>query len=237
MLAFVGCQVCTGCGDDVEIYKPQNPFLPLTSPENVLHNLALSYNLRDCEHFEDLLCEDFIFVFNQYDVDKYSGHVPGEGFWSCDDERTATCHMFDTSWAPEDPVYKADNIELYLQLSGSLVPTNFKGAPFGTLVGSVTLDLQIDAGGGALTLLVNSRPHFYFAPDHTQTPTLWCIWRCEDAPFDYDSLSGISSSDGTGRAHGDRYQLPSEDSALQNNAPAVASTEKTSWGLVKSIYR
>jgi hypothetical protein len=238
-LVFVSLQVCAGCGNDVGFYKPsvgEDPFLPLTSPENVLHNLALSYNLRDCEHFGELLCDGFVFVFNQDDVERYPDRIPHEGFWGRDEERAATCHMFDVNWNPGDPSYKADDIELYLQLSGTLVQSNFDGAPEGTLEGFATLDLKIEAGGGWMTLLVQSRPRFYFAPHNTKGTTLWCLWRCEDAPFFDGLLDGLRRTGENGRGHGNRHDTRKESASLKGT-PAPPITERASWGSIKSLYR
>ena len=246
--------------------EEEDPFLPLTSPENVLHNLALSYSLMDCEHFQALLCEDFVFVFNPDDVESYPDLLPPEGFWGYSDELEATCRMLDPNFVPTDPTLKVDRIELHLQLSGPLQPTNLEGAPDGTLEGYVLLDLCIEAGGGSLTLLVRSRPLFYFAPDFTQNPALWCLWRCEDSPFDEPCLSGGGGAyrfrlenrprlesqsagpvpersrnrfaDRLSSGIGDELQsgLPSGP-VYGLSASNTAAGKAISWGIVKALYR
>jgi hypothetical protein len=229
----------TGCGDDIQIYRPpveKNSFLPLTSPANIVHNIALAYNLQDCERIEELLCEDFVFVFSDRDISHYRDWVPQEGLWGCDDEVDATCNMFDTNYVPEDPLYKVDRLEMSLHFSGSLTATNREEAPPGTLEGYVSMDLNMDVGGGAATFLCRSRPLFYFAPDSTQSPTLWCLWRCEDSPFVPELLNSVAGADLSDRETTEHRALPLGRSAVQRGELAAPASETTSWGIIKLVY-
>jgi hypothetical protein len=239
--ALVLCLLCAGCGDDVEIYKPvgrgnDDPYVPQISPGNVIHNLALSYNLRDGDGFGVLLHEDFVFAFDPDDVRNFPDEIPQQGFWGYPDEVQATCNMFNPDYEPSDPSYKADDIEIHLQLSGPLEQTAHQGAPEGTLEGYVTLDFTIVAGGGHLNLIVRSRPLFFFAPDNAQSPTTWRIWKCEDSPFQEDALSGNIHMDPTGGSGENRTGQSTPGSVRQGSPPWVACTEKSTWGAVKAIY-
>ena len=239
--ALVICLLCVGCGDDVEIHNPVGrgdniPYLPLTSPGNVIHNLALSYNLRDCEGFEALLREDFVFVFHPDDVVKFPDMIPQQGFWGYADDVQATCNMLDKDYEPIDPSYEVDDVETHLQLSGSLEPTDEQGAPEGTLKGYVTLDFTSVAGGGHLYLIVHSRPLFFFAPDNAQSPTTWRIWKCEDAPFEEAVLTNRIYADPTYGYGESRPGCSTRESLVQNSPPRVTGTEKASWGSVKAVY-
>ena len=47
--------------------KTEDPYAPQTSPENVVQNLTVAYELRDVDGYAELLAEDFQFVFSQED--------------------------------------------------------------------------------------------------------------------------------------------------------------------------
>lgn len=225
--------LCSGCGDDIEIYKPPpySPYLALTSPENVIHNLAEAYNNRNCERVEELLCDEFVFVFNEDDVWNYH-EVPDEGWWGYSDEVLATNKMLDRDHEPADPQYKIDEIEIALELSGQLTPYNDEGAPNGTLEGYVTLELTAEAGGGTMTLRVHTRPLFFFAPDSTQSPVSWCLWRCEDGPF----LDGTGSVLGTAGGTENGQKSAEGNPAAYSYTPTSAAGETATWGRIKAFY-
>lgn len=229
----------TGCGDDIEIYKPsrdEGPYLPQTSPENVLHNLAASYTLRDYHHVPPLFSEEFFFHFAQHDLGEPG--VPYSGDWGRAEELEATWHMLDSGYVPQMPEYKVESIEMSLVLSGSLQEANPEGAPPGTLKGFAALDLMVRMDGGSMTFLARSRPLFYFAPDDTmQEQPVWRIWRCLDAPHDEDlgDLAPCSSRSLCGDQES-RKQGPGK-SGPWDEAPADPSGHAVTWGLVKAFYR
>jgi hypothetical protein len=230
----------TGCGDDVKTFKPpgeEDSFLPLTSPENVIHNLAASYNLRDFDHFKDLIRTDFTFIFNAYDVQHYAGMIPMEGWWGAPEELQATRNMFDTDWVPDDPKYKVDNIQMALALSDSLVPTNLQGAPAGTLQGNATLDLEVSVDGGQITLLVHSHPLFYFASDSGETTGPWRLWKCADAPYGEDFLTSSTGGQGPDCGATQGGASWSSGPAGRRDASNALAIVGNSWGLIKSVYQ
>jgi hypothetical protein len=149
--------------------------------------MEYAYNHFDYERYEPLIREDFTFVFNQDDIEKYPGQVPSDGWWDDGAEKESAKNMLDANFEPTDPTYKIDSIQLVVKLSGDLRESNLEGAPEGTLEGYVTFDLSVDTSGGALTLLVQSRPLFYFTPDEPNAADkIWRLWKIEDAPFDED---------------------------------------------------
>lgn len=237
-LALVFALLLSGCTDDIKVYKPpeeESPFLPLTSPENLVHNIAKSYNLQECERIAELLCEDFVFVFSERDRNDHPDKVPQGGVWGCDEEIEATCNMLDPHYEPEDPEYKIDSIKMSMNLSGSLQRTNREEAPPGTLESWVNLDMFMETGGANI-ILCQSRPRFFFAPDSTQTPTLWCLWRCEDIQ-DYPWIP--SDEVGAGQPNsgpGSQLEFYSGRSAMQRDELGAPAGETTSWGLIKLHY-
>jgi hypothetical protein len=64
-------------------YKPQ------TSPENVVHNLQVSYRQREILEYAKLLAQDFQFIFQTTDPSR-----PPEGFWARDEDSTGTDALF-----------------------------------------------------------------------------------------------------------------------------------------------
>jgi len=180
-----------GCGifnpDPSPPKKEPLPPWPPDSPSAVIANMEYAYNKFDYERYGPLIRDDFTFIFNQDDVTKYPGQVPSEGWWDDGAEKESSKNMLDANYEPSDPLYKIDNMQLVVKLSGELRPSNLETAPEGTLEGYVTFDLSVETVGGALTLLVHSRPLFYFAPDVPGADKkIWRLWKIEDAPFDED---------------------------------------------------
>jgi len=238
-VAVIGLAFClfgTGCGDDIGIYRPpknENPYLPQTSPENVLHNLATSYSMRDYAHFHPLIRDDFIFIFTP--ESEGGKGVPPDGIWGCADELQATQHMLDPYYVPEESEYKVKSIEMILALSSPLQETDLEGAPRGTLKGRAELGMVVTLAKGGSKLLVRSWPLFYFAPDGTSTSSAWRLWRCIDASFDDTVLRLSTFSRPCGYPDG-------SDAAIDESVPRIepiaeASVPEFSWGAVKAIYR
>jgi hypothetical protein len=240
-LVVAAAFVVVGCGDDVNTFKPpgeESPFLALTSPENVLQNLETSYNLLDCNHFGELLHEDFIFEFNEDDVVKYPDEVPREGYWGYFDELRATCNMLDTSRIPPDPYYKVKDVEMItLALLEPLVPSNEEGAPPGTVDAEAGLELWVIANDGWLTFFVRSRPHFYFVPDSTQAPPIWRIWKCMDGPYDDEPFYGAVGTSRPQCGGGAPRMIGPSRIVLDNVALRTRGASHSTWGAVKSLYR
>lgn len=226
----------TGCDDDIEIYKPskdEGPYLAQTSPENVLHNLAMSYTLRDYQHVVPLFGDDFTFFFAK--EDEGAPGVPRSGIWGRAEELQATQHMLDPYYVPDDLVYKVAGIRMIVALVSSLEEADLEGAPHGTLKGRAALDMTIELDDGVSKLLVRSRPLFYFAPDGTGDPPVWRLWLCKDAPFD-DELSGLGGC-GLPRDDPGGSGVVDYESMRPIARAAQMGATSCSWGVAKSVYR
>jgi hypothetical protein len=187
-LAVVG----QGCGifdpDPEPPKKEPLPPMPPDSPQAVIDNMEYAYNFfKYEERYQPLIRDDFVFIFNPDDVETYPDQIPPDGWWGAPEEKLSAKNMLDANFEPSDPQYKIDSMNLVIQLSGQLLETNQQGAPEGTLEAYVTFDLEVQAGGGQLTLLVSSRPLFFFAPDDPDAENkVWRLWQIKDAPFDDD---------------------------------------------------
>jgi hypothetical protein len=186
LLALVAFAVvwggCVFSPDDGERKPDPLPPLPADSPQAVLANMRVAYNRFNYDRYQPLIREDFTFVFNPADVQGSQGEIPE--FWTQGPELASAKNMLNPEFQPEDPLYKIDSMELVIQLSGQLRETNLQNAPEGTLESYVNFDLNVEAGAGNLTLLVHSRPLFYFAPDEADAENkIWRIWKIVDGEF------------------------------------------------------
>jgi len=188
--AFLAFAVMSqGCGifdpDDEPPKEEPLPPLPPDSPQAVIDNMEHAYKNFDYERYLPLIRDDFVFIFNEDDIEKFPDDIPPEGWWGAPEELLSAEHMLDRNYEPSDPIYKIDSMTLLVQLSGDLLPSNQQGAPEGTLESYVTFDLTVAANQGQLDLLVKSRPLFFFAPDDS-TEKVWRLWKIQDAPFQED---------------------------------------------------
>jgi hypothetical protein len=211
---------CAGCGDGGKTLGPlkeREPFPALTSPENLLQNLKSCHELRDYEHYQPMVRDDFTFVFILDDSTSLPGTIPE--FWAAGQELLAARNMFDSEYIPDDPRYKIDKMEMTVTLAGTLRESNLQGGPEGALEGDVFLEIMVwtqDAG----ELLARSRPLFYFAPDSPEDPVIWRLWKCVDGPRN----EGFSAS---------AEDLPQR---LTKGAEKTTVIERITWGALKVIY-
>ena len=242
-LAVAGCDDDDGDGG----FKPEEGFRELTSPENVLYNLQMSYNERDCDHFVPLLHDAFMFVFAHDDLPD----IPPDLLqtWSKLDELDATNNMMDPDFTPCDPRFKVTSMEMTLELSEDLGPCRVQGAPPGTLYGRVSLELVVRTVD-AITLDVRSRPHLYFSPDSTHAATTgvtWQLWRVEDSvssappPYQHSASwrEGAPWIEGHGTVGVQGLSTASFNRVCGAQAPlgkAPCPVEQPTWGLVKTLY-
>lgn len=203
--------------DDNGGFKPEPIYRELTSPENVLHNLAACHNEMDYEHFVPLIHDAFSFVLWPDDIPDIPAYLHQNGIWYKAMMLHTVRNMLDTSYVPEYmPELKVEGIEASITLSGDLKPSPLTGSPVGSLYGRGDFDLQVETTSGTL-FIVHSRPVFYFAPDSTAAEVpggvTWSIWRIEDAP-------------------------PSGNSNLRASQGSAAPLppEPPSWGKVLSLY-
>ena len=73
LIAILGlAALALSCSDDKSTNSnggEQDPYLPRTSPENLLENLMLAYKHRDVAMLDSLLDRDFTFFFSEEDQD------------------------------------------------------------------------------------------------------------------------------------------------------------------------
>ncbi len=89
VFAFKGCIFAPGTDDPV----PPKEYLPQTSPENVVNNLATSYERREIEQYAKLLDPEFIFKFQTADVPEGLER----DYWNRDEDSTGTGALFDAT--------------------------------------------------------------------------------------------------------------------------------------------
>jgi hypothetical protein len=92
-LAVVAVFVFKGCifSPDPKPPVPPREYLPQTSPENVVNNLATSYERREIEQYAKLLDPTFIFKFQTPDIPE---DLPRD-YWNRDEDSTGTGALFD----------------------------------------------------------------------------------------------------------------------------------------------
>ncbi len=122
--------ILTGClfSPPPEV-PPQQP-VEMTSPANVLKNIAIAYNQRNIDLYKKALSPDFVFYFDPRDIGK---HPPGSEYtipesWSYTDDWQATDKMFQNAYnidlniptsrvgepEPEENTFLAENINISL---------------------------------------------------------------------------------------------------------------------------
>ncbi len=133
LVAILGMATLTlSCSDDKGTNSnggEQDPYLPRTSPENLLDNLLLTYEHRDAAQFDSLLDEEFVFHFSEEDQDIgvrllraaeipiHEGMFDSEMIQALDLSFTAGDITLDEErTTPEDSVWVAtlSNVDLYL---------------------------------------------------------------------------------------------------------------------------
>jgi hypothetical protein len=136
LAAFVGC----GDKETAPPHQEESPFLPRTSPTNVLYNLKTAYAERNIAEYESLLAEpDFTFVLSEEDQAKPD--MPDN--WGRDPEIRIHGRLFDAEMVQQltlnfnvgDPVWDAtqgmytvviSHVNLYLYGATPGHPTEVK---------------------------------------------------------------------------------------------------------------
>jgi hypothetical protein len=82
-----------GCGEDSTgpYFVDDGPYLPQTSPENVLHNWQTSYERREIEQYATLLDPQYSFKFQTPDIPE---DLPRD-YWNRDEDSTMVTALFD----------------------------------------------------------------------------------------------------------------------------------------------
>jgi hypothetical protein len=208
-LAALATLLASACSDD-EPTKPDRPpiYLPRTSPENVLENLATAHRRMDINGYDAQFHEQFRFLVSPYDD-------IGVEYFDRIQDHESTERMFDN----------IDDVEIALANTGS-VPSESADPEYSAATGHRQISvpsafLQIQTremqGGEPVFLMVPGHPHrFIFRPDSTANPATWTIVLWED------QNTGFQARDA---------------SVTFLIGEADAQTEDTTWSTIKNLYR
>jgi hypothetical protein len=139
LAAACGLVVLVGCSDDVTPIVWPSPYLPRTSPANLLHNLQKAYEQRNIAEYDSLLAKDFIFMISR--EDQQNPHF--DDSWGKGEEVLIHTRMFDAEmvqtltvafvgaaavWDPADSMYTVviSNVNLLLYGSTPAHPIDVK---------------------------------------------------------------------------------------------------------------
>jgi hypothetical protein len=234
-LLVIAALPLSGCELDDGIIKPPPRLYPHdpTSPQYVVDNLVYGFNQFDVERIGSILHDDFKFIFDAEDVEKFPDDVPKDGEWNREEFLTALENMLDLNFVPERPSQKVDDLRMKIEFAGKPEPTNLEGAPRGTLEGYVTVDMKVYVTGGE-DCVVKSRPEFYYVPDSTRTPVSWKLWRIVDAPFQGPSTKTQTPASTATHKPADRYGEHRLDET--SFASSIKHVRELSLGLVLAYF-
>jgi hypothetical protein len=207
-LAALAMLLACACADD-EPTRPDRPlYLPPTSPENVLQNLATAHRRMDIDAYDAQFHEQFRFLVSPYDdigveyFDRVEDHYSTENmFNNIDDVEIALANTGSVPSEDPDPEYSAATGHMQI-----FVPSAF-----------LMIQTREMQGGEPIFLQVPGHPHlFVFRPDSTADPVTWSIvlW--------VDQNTGLGAWNPSGS-----FLLGEGD----------AQTEDTSWSTIKNLYR
>ena len=128
--AAAAALILTGCLFSPPEEVPPQPPVEMTSPVNVLKNVAIAYNQRNIDLYKKALSTNFVFYFDPRDVGQTP---PGKTYiipesWSYTADWEATYNMFNLAYSinlsintnnigepdPEETTYRADNVKISL---------------------------------------------------------------------------------------------------------------------------
>jgi hypothetical protein len=144
--AAAAALILTGCLFSPPPPEEQQPPVEMTSPVNVLKNVAIAYNQRNIDLYKKALSTNFVFYFDPRDVGQ---SPPGSQYeipesWSYTEDWKATYNMFSRAYSinlsiptgrigepdPEETTYRADNVNISLlvftdELNGFIANTGY----------------------------------------------------------------------------------------------------------------
>jgi hypothetical protein len=186
LLAAILALTMAACDDDGGGFTPESPFRELSSPENVLNNIAACFNEMNYAELLPIIHDGFVFYIWDGDVGSIPGDLAPDGYMPRAAFLEAAHNMLSEGFIPcgPEPVpdLQIEGMEMALTLSGDLTETGLEGAPSGTQTAYVNLDLQVNTVG-TIIYVVHSRPLFYFASDSLHADTegvTWQLWRVDD---------------------------------------------------------
>jgi hypothetical protein len=167
-----------GCTDKgTPTWSLPSPFLPRTSPANLLHNLKLAYEKRNLAEYDSLFASDFIF-----DISAEDQQEPGmPDFWARDTEILIHTRMFDA--------------DLVQTLTVDFVPADSVWDPTDSLYTALIMNVTLDFYGGTPShptdvkeyRVANGQEKFWFRKNGWTVPgkpdSIWTIVKWEDDQF------------------------------------------------------
>ena len=203
--------------DDSNPVKPKAGYKTLDADgprDNVLNNLQFAYNDRNISRYDELLDQDFIFYFSEYDFQ--NGLVTVE-YWSRAAEINANKNIFDPNYSnpTQEPVQDIDISLAYLSGDDEWTPipapdqVRFPGETWYTK--TVTYNLTVTLPGDFQYICHNKQADFTLRAATKDSKQSWkiVVWRD-------DTGTGFNGVDRARRA--------------------VKVTEERTWGAIKSVY-
>ena len=167
LVAMKGCIFDPDKGDPVD---RRGDYKPLTSPENVMNNLIVSYRRREIEKYAEFLDKEFIFRFQD-------GDEPpdlGRNFWTHDEDSTGTAALF-SSAAVQDIF-----IDLTYRDAEEATEVGFDE---GTMKIRVTpMKLTVDDVNGTTYLVEGDIQDMFFRHGDGADSTIWSLIEWRDIP-------------------------------------------------------
>ena len=194
-----------GGGDPFSDYPPP-------SPENLIIDLAASYEDRDVEQYAKLLDPEFIFYFQPADI---PAGLERE-YWNRDEDSTGTAALFNA-------VNQVTGI--YVDLGAFTVEDSVRAEDPGVKRIRLTHSkLEVDLSDGTTLLVQGDIEDMYFRRGRAEAGTDSTKWYL----FEWRDIRGGGDSPGSRAAPG------AESDA---RAPAVPLVRPTTWGMIKNLFR
>lgn len=157
-------------GDDPQDHEPED-YRIRTTPENVIHNIEVSYEYKNPMEYLDCLSEDFIFYPDERDVQDPELNIPPE--WYKVNETDIHTNMFDDG-------SDVESISLTLTNATTEWIEGIPGDPSDDFyIYRENVDLRVNVVGG-LTYLATTPSEYHFRVDQDQLgpndETLWEIY-------------------------------------------------------------
>ncbi len=171
-LAVVALVAVKGCIFDPDKGGPDTgggDYLPLTSPENVMNNLIVSYRRREIEKYAEILNKEFIFRFQDGDAPPELGRE----FWTHDEDSTGTAALFNS------PAVSGIFIDLTYRDAEPATEVDL----LGTMKIRVTpMKLTVDDVGGTTYLVEGDIQDMFFTRGEGADSTTWSLLEWRDIP-------------------------------------------------------
>ena len=156
--------------DKVDPVENKGDYKELTSPENVLNNLIVSYQRREIEPYAKLLSRDYIFKFQPGDEPRDLDR----GYWTFEEDSTGTNGLFSTPLVSK--------IEINLTYGAADTATE-EEMPEGTMKIRVNpTNLTVDQTDGVTQVVDGDIQDMFFRRGTGADSTRWYLFEWRDIP-------------------------------------------------------